>query len=288
MKKIVDELKDGLMKLGNPSYNNIDKLMQSIMKKYDLTAKELHYGFRDLNDDKTPDEWIKGKKKMKTFREFLEYSSSSCKILSENRGDRTFLSKEEAAAAFKKNPPFGGEPYRIKQKARKGNPREWRAIRSGPRQEQERRRSANLKGLRYQEILDYAKRNLLPNPEKLAKQAHRNEINAKRSQTTEARKRTIETGVEQTIDHTVPQQDRRSPENRKRFQAVAPGDTSTNRSVMAKSTNSQLGSKLPERGTPGARLTRSGAVRNAINSVKIFKEFYDYCLTIRSSNFKSS
>jgi hypothetical protein len=36
--------------------------MKSLMKKYDLTAKELHYGFRDLNNDKTPDEWIKGKK----------------------------------------------------------------------------------------------------------------------------------------------------------------------------------------------------------------------------------
>jgi hypothetical protein len=49
MKKVVDELQDGLLKLGNPSYNNIDKLMKSLMKKYDLTAKELHYGFRDLN-----------------------------------------------------------------------------------------------------------------------------------------------------------------------------------------------------------------------------------------------
>jgi hypothetical protein len=76
MKKVVDELQDGLLKLGNPSYNNIDKLMKSLMKKYDLTAKELHYGFRDLNDDKTPDEWIKGKRKMKTFREFLEEAQS--------------------------------------------------------------------------------------------------------------------------------------------------------------------------------------------------------------------
>jgi len=71
MKKIVDELQDGLLKLSTPSYNNIDKLMKSLMKKYDLTAKELHNGFRDLNVDKTPDEWIK-EKKMKTFREFCE------------------------------------------------------------------------------------------------------------------------------------------------------------------------------------------------------------------------
>lgn len=73
MKKVVDELQDGLLKLGNPSYSNIDKLMKSLMKKYDLTAKELHYGFRDLNNDKTPDEWINGKRKMKTFKEFCEF-----------------------------------------------------------------------------------------------------------------------------------------------------------------------------------------------------------------------
>lgn len=276
MKKVVDELQDGLLKLGNPSYNNIDKLMKSLMKKYDLTAKELHYGFRDLNNDKTPDEWIKGKKKTKTFKEFYEYSSSSYRILFEKRGDRTFSSKAAAAKAFAKTPPFGEEPYLLKQKARKGKPQEWRAIRSGPRQEQERKRSTNLRGLRYQEILDYAKRNLLPNPEKLAKQAHRNEINAKRSQTAEANKRTKETGVEQTINHIVPQQNKRSPDNRKRFQAVAPGDTSTNREIMDKSTNSQLGSTLPERGTPGARLTRSGAVQTAIRSVKTFKEFCEF------------
>lgn len=68
----IDELKQKLLKLNNPNYNNIDKLMRKIMKKYDLTAKELHYGFRDLTNDKTPDEWIKGEHKMKTFKEFLE------------------------------------------------------------------------------------------------------------------------------------------------------------------------------------------------------------------------
>jgi hypothetical protein len=69
--KSVDELKVGLLKLNNPTYKNIDKLMRKIMKKYDLTAKELHYGFRDLNNDMTPDEWIKNHKK-KTFKEFME------------------------------------------------------------------------------------------------------------------------------------------------------------------------------------------------------------------------
>lgn len=45
------------------------------MSSYDLTAKELHYGFRDKHNDQTPDEWIKSKRKMKTFREFLEESN---------------------------------------------------------------------------------------------------------------------------------------------------------------------------------------------------------------------
>lgn len=82
VKQPVNDLKDGLLKLNNPSYNNIDKLMRKIMKKYALTAKELHYGFRNLNDDKTPDEWIKEKKKMKTFEEFIEESYQAHKHFS--------------------------------------------------------------------------------------------------------------------------------------------------------------------------------------------------------------
>lgn len=76
MKKSVDELKVGLLKLSKPTYHNIDKLMRKIMRKYNLTAKELHYGFRDLNQNQTPDEWIKSKNKMKTFKEFWQQSIS--------------------------------------------------------------------------------------------------------------------------------------------------------------------------------------------------------------------
>jgi hypothetical protein len=74
MDEAVKELHVGLLKLNNPTYSSIDKLMRSLMKKYDLTAKELHYGFRDEHNDQTPDEWIKSQrtKKMKTFKEFLE------------------------------------------------------------------------------------------------------------------------------------------------------------------------------------------------------------------------
>lgn len=54
----VGELEDGLKKLDDTSYDSIDKLMRKIMKKHDLTAKELHNGFVDTHD-KIPDEWIK-------------------------------------------------------------------------------------------------------------------------------------------------------------------------------------------------------------------------------------
>jgi hypothetical protein len=53
------ELEDELKKLDNTSYDSIDKLMRSIMKEHDITAKELHNAFVKKHD-KTPDDWIKG------------------------------------------------------------------------------------------------------------------------------------------------------------------------------------------------------------------------------------
>ena len=67
----VKELEVGLLKLNKPTYDDIDKLMRRIMKTYNVTAKELHYGFRDTHNNQTPDEWIKRKKK--TFKEFYEF-----------------------------------------------------------------------------------------------------------------------------------------------------------------------------------------------------------------------
>ena len=55
----VEELESGLKKLDDTSYDSIDKLMRSIMKEHDMTAKELHNAFVKKHD-KTPDEWIKG------------------------------------------------------------------------------------------------------------------------------------------------------------------------------------------------------------------------------------
>ena len=53
----VTELKNSLKTLKDTSYDSIDSLMRKIMKKHDVTAKELHYGFKD-EYGKTPDEWI--------------------------------------------------------------------------------------------------------------------------------------------------------------------------------------------------------------------------------------
>ena len=63
----ITELERGLPKLKRTSYSSIDKLMRTIMKKYDLTAKELHNGFVK-KDHQIPDTWIK----KKTFKEFCD------------------------------------------------------------------------------------------------------------------------------------------------------------------------------------------------------------------------
>ncbi len=58
---IVKDLEIGLKKLNNISYQSIDNLMRQIMKKNDMTAKQLHNAFVNKHG-KTPDEWIKNLK----------------------------------------------------------------------------------------------------------------------------------------------------------------------------------------------------------------------------------
>ena len=53
----VKELESGLRNLDNTSYDSIDNLMRKIMKKHDMSAKQLHNAFVDKNK-KTPDDWI--------------------------------------------------------------------------------------------------------------------------------------------------------------------------------------------------------------------------------------
>ncbi len=54
----VEELESKLKQLDNTSYDSIDHLMRRIMKKHDMTAKQLHNAFVKKNK-KTPDDWIK-------------------------------------------------------------------------------------------------------------------------------------------------------------------------------------------------------------------------------------
>jgi hypothetical protein len=58
---VVKELEIGLKKLNKVSYESIDNLMRQIMKKNDMTAKQLHNAFVSKHN-KTPDEWIKNLK----------------------------------------------------------------------------------------------------------------------------------------------------------------------------------------------------------------------------------
>jgi hypothetical protein len=57
----VRELEISLKKLNNTSYDSIDALMRRIMRRHDLTAKQLHNAFVNKHD-KTPDDWIKNLK----------------------------------------------------------------------------------------------------------------------------------------------------------------------------------------------------------------------------------
>jgi hypothetical protein len=58
---VIKELEIGLKKLNIISYQSIDNLMRQIMKKNDMTAKQLHNAFVTKHN-KTPDEWIKNLK----------------------------------------------------------------------------------------------------------------------------------------------------------------------------------------------------------------------------------
>ena len=75
----VEDLEDQLKGLKNTSYDSIDKLMRSIMKKHNITAKQLHNSFVSKHK-KTPDDWIdslneESKSGDKTLRDWFKKSS---------------------------------------------------------------------------------------------------------------------------------------------------------------------------------------------------------------------
>jgi len=60
-KKKVKKLENRINELDKDTYQSINKLMQSIAKRHDITGKDLHDDFKDKHN-KTPDDWIKNKK----------------------------------------------------------------------------------------------------------------------------------------------------------------------------------------------------------------------------------
>lgn len=165
-----------------------------------------------------------------------------------------------------------------KKRLAKTNPDEWRVRNIGQgrwttkRKEsisgQGTRRRQRLKGMSYKEILAFVKRNLKAKPSELAKASQEIEKKEKAAQTREARKKTQETGTKHVVDHKQPQQDKRRPENRERFERVSPGDTSSNRQVKPEPENLAKGSKPPKKGEPGYGTTRSGAVKKVVDKAE--------------------
>lgn len=75
----VKELESGLKKLSDTSYDSIDNLMRRVMKKHNMTAKQLHNSFVDKHQ-KTPDSWIKGmKESLEVAKQGLE-GKRYCKL----------------------------------------------------------------------------------------------------------------------------------------------------------------------------------------------------------------
>ena len=185
---------------------------------------------------------------MKTFREFL---SGTYLIEGQSREDA------EKKRLAKDNP----DEWRVRNI---GQGR-WTTKRKSSISGQSTRRNQRLKGLSYKEILAFVKRNLKGSPTQLASSAQRIEREQKAAQTREARKKTKETGTKHVVDHQQPQQDKRRPENRERFEKVAPGDVSSNRRVVPEPENLAKGSKPPKKGEPGYGTTRSGAIKKVVD-----------------------
>lgn len=196
----------------------------------------------------------------KTFKEFVEEAYLI---------EKTFPNKQAAVDYHKENPPYGDEPYHIRRKNKSGEPEAWRPVRAKNRNAQSSTRRSNANPLKYDEVLGWVRRNLIPNPEKTAKEMIRRETSNKKSQTTKARSETKKTGVLHTVDHPQPvSQDRRKPELRQRFQHIAPGDTSSNREIMPGRQNASKNSKPPKKGDPGWEKTRSGSIQDLYNQIK--------------------
>ncbi len=192
---------------------------------------------------------------MKTFREFIVEA-----YLIE-RGQPTFSSRAELEKHHKGIP----SGMVANNAASTENPK-WRLVTAANRKAQSERRAENLKPITHKEILSAVKRDLsIPNSEvrSVATKAYNKEVSAKGTQTRTRNTLRKETGEKYEIDHIVPQPDRRSEARRSRFKAIHPGDASANREVSDGVANRKKNSKNTR-----TTLTRSGAVRKALNRVK--------------------
>ncbi len=190
---------------------------------------------------------------MKTFRQFILEARTR--------------SKEDAARILADRYPDPEEHalYRLKNRGSTETPL-WGSELRANQKEQQKRRAKNLKPISYDDLLAHAKRNLsIPNSEvrSVATKAYNKEVSAKGTQTQTRNRLRKETGKEYNVDHIVPQPDRRSEALRSRFQAIHPGDASANREVSDAVANRKKNSKNTR-----TTLTRSGAVRKALNRVK--------------------
>jgi hypothetical protein len=182
---------------------------------------------------------------MKRFKEFILEA-------------KTIRSKEDAE--------------QLRQK--KDNPSDWRVRNKGGGHHglnrvsalkgQGERRSQNLKALSKKEIEDHAKRNLYPNPSKVANKALKKERELKKQQRTDAQVKSRETGKQHDVDHVQAQPNRKSEKLKSRFQAVHPGDAASNRRVIPQKDNLTKNSK----DTGDKKTTRAGAIRAALMRTK--------------------
>jgi hypothetical protein len=182
---------------------------------------------------------------MKNFREFI----TEAYLI-----EKTFSSKEESKKYHEENPPFGDEPYKIKQKSRAGGPEEWRPIRAGERKAQEARRTEVISKtkLTYDELLAKAK----GDKERAAAALDAEETGIKK---TVKRGRRIQkaTGVRQSLGHKQPlQPDDPKPED--------PGHTRSNTQIEPLSPNTAKRNRRPGPGESGYGLTRAQSTTDAV------------------------
>ena len=199
---------------------------------------------------------------MKTFQEFITEVRKYTKTRSKEDAEKLRQSKEDPSLYRLKNRQTTETPY-------------WGLEPRAKQKEQRQRRASSLRPITYQEILSAVKRDLsVPNSEvrSVARKAHNDEVAKKTAQTREATKQTKETGIKHVVDHSQPQQNERKPKYKARFQAVVPGDVSSNRTVVSEPDNLAKGSKPPKKGEPGYGSTRSGAISKLIIQNKPKKE----------------